>query len=48
MKQHDITTRVALVSAMQQAGYARFAADRTADKIFEPKLTVHEAVDLYW
>ena len=34
MKQHDITTRAALVSAMQQAGYARFAANRTADKIF--------------
>ena len=48
MKQHDITTREALVSAMQQVGYARFAAVRTADKIFEPKLTVHEAVDLYW
>ena len=34
MKQHDITTREALVSAMQQVGYARFAAIRTADKIF--------------
>jgi len=34
MKQHNITTRTALVSAMQQAGYARFAAERTADKIF--------------
>jgi hypothetical protein len=34
MKQHDITTREALVSAMRQVGYARFAAVRTADKIF--------------
>ena len=34
MRQHNITTREALVSAMQQAGYARFAANRTADKIF--------------
>jgi hypothetical protein len=34
MKQHNITTREAMVSAMQQAGYARFAAIRTADKIF--------------
>ena len=34
MKQYNITTRKALVSAMQQVGYARFAADRTADKIF--------------
>jgi len=52
MKRHNITTRRALVSAMQEAGYARFAANRTADKIFgedeQPKLTVHEAVDLYW
>ena len=35
MRQHDITTRKALVSAMRELGYARFAADRTADKIFE-------------
>ena len=52
MKRHSITTREALVSAMREFGYARFAADRTADKIFpkdeQPKLTVHEAVDLYW
>ena len=34
MKQHNITTREAVVSAMQQVGYARFAAIRTADKIF--------------
>ena len=34
MKQHTITTRKALVSAMQQVGYARHAATRTADKIF--------------
>jgi len=34
MKQYTITTREALVSAMQQVGYARFAAVRTADKIF--------------
>ena len=34
MKQHSITTRKALVSAMREFGYARFAADRTADKIF--------------
>ena len=34
MKRHNITTRKALVSAMQQVGYARHAADRTADKIF--------------
>jgi Holliday junction resolvasome RuvABC DNA-binding subunit len=34
MSQHDITTRKALVSAMRELGYARFAADRTADKIF--------------
>ena len=34
MRQHNITTREALVSAMRQAGYARFAANRTADKIF--------------
>ena len=34
MKQYNITTREAVVSAMQQVGYARFAADRTADKIF--------------
>ena len=34
MKRHNITTREALVSAMQQVGYARFAAIRTADKIF--------------
>ena len=39
MSQHDITTRKALVSAMQQVGYARFAADRTADKIFGVGLT---------
>ena len=52
MKQHTITTHTALVAALQQAGYARFAAIRTADKVFgedeKPKLTVHEAVDLYW
>ena len=35
MKRHGITTRKALVSAMRELGYARFAADRTADKIFE-------------
>jgi hypothetical protein len=34
MKQYTITTHTALVSALQQAGYARFAAIRTADKIF--------------
>ena len=34
MRQHGITTRKALVSAMRELGYARFAADRTADKIF--------------
>jgi hypothetical protein len=34
MKRHAITTRKALVSAMRELGYARFAADRTADKIF--------------
>jgi len=34
MRQHDITTRKALVSAMRELGYARFAAIRTADKIF--------------
>ena len=34
MKQHKITTHTALASALQQAGYARFAAIRTADKIF--------------
>jgi len=34
MKRHDITTRKALVSAMRELGYARFAAIRTADKIF--------------
>jgi len=34
MKQYNITTRKALVSAMRELGYARFAADRTADKIF--------------
>jgi len=34
MKQHSITTRKALVSAMRELGYARHAADRTADKIF--------------
>jgi hypothetical protein len=39
MKRHNITTRKALVSAMQQVGYARFAADRTADKIFGVGLT---------
>ena len=37
MKQYNITTRKALVSAMQEAGYARFAANRTADKIFKEK-----------
>jgi hypothetical protein len=35
MKQHEITTHRALVSALQQAGYARFAAIRTADKVFD-------------
>ena len=35
MKRYAITTRKALVSAMRELGYARFAADRTADKIFE-------------
>jgi uncharacterized tellurite resistance protein B-like protein len=39
MKQYDITTRKALVSAMRELGYARFAADRTADKIFGVGLT---------
>ena len=34
MKQHTITTHTALVAALQQAGYARFAAIRTADKIY--------------
>jgi hypothetical protein len=34
MKRHNITTREAVISAMQQVGYARFAAIRTADKIF--------------
>ena len=34
MKQRSITTRKALVSAMREFGYARQAADRTADKIF--------------
>ena len=34
MKQYNITTREAVVSAMRQVGYARHAADRTADKIF--------------
>ena len=34
MKQHDITTHTALAKALQDAGYARFAAIRTADKIF--------------
>jgi hypothetical protein len=34
MKQHTITTHAALVAALQQVGYARFAAIRTADKIF--------------
>jgi len=37
MKQHKITTHAALVSALQQAGYARFAAVRTADKIYSEK-----------
>ena len=37
MKQHKITTHTALVSALQQAGYARFAAIRTADKIYSEK-----------
>ena len=34
MKQHTLTTHTALVAALQQAGYARFAAIRTADKIY--------------
>ncbi len=34
MKRHAITTRKALVSAMRELGYARFAANRTADKIY--------------
>ena len=34
MRQRGITTRKALVSAMREFGYARHAADRTADKIF--------------
>ena len=34
MKQHTITTHTALAKALQDAGYARFAAIRTADKIF--------------
>jgi hypothetical protein len=34
MKRHNITTREAVISAMQQVGYARHAAIRTADKIF--------------
>jgi len=34
MKQHAITTHTALAKALQDAGYARFAAIRTADKIF--------------
>ena len=34
IKQQGITTHTALAKAMQEAGYARFAAIRTADKIF--------------
>ena len=34
MKRHGITTHTALAKAMQELGYARFAAIRTADKIF--------------
>ena len=37
MKQHEITTHTALAKALQDAGYARFAAIRTADKIFGEK-----------
>ena len=32
--QHGITTHTALAKALQEAGFARFAAIRTADKIF--------------
>ena len=34
MKQYNLTTHTALAKALQDAGYARFAAIRTADKIF--------------
>jgi len=34
MRQRGITTHTALAKAMQELGYARFAAIRTADKIF--------------
>jgi hypothetical protein len=34
MRQHGITTHTALAKALQELGYARFAAIRTADKIF--------------
>jgi len=34
MRQQGITTHTALAKAMQEVGYARFAAIRTADKIF--------------
>jgi hypothetical protein len=34
MKQQVITTHTELAKALQRAGYARFAAIRTADKIY--------------
>ena len=34
MKQQAITTHTELIAAMQKVGYARFAAVRTADRIF--------------
>jgi len=34
MLQQGLTTHTALAKAMQELGYARFAAIRTADKIF--------------
>ena len=34
MKQQGLTTHTAVAKAMQELGYARFAAIRTADKIF--------------
>lgn len=34
MRQHAITDHATLVAALRQAGFARFAAIRTADKIF--------------
>ena len=34
MRQRGLTTHTAVAKAMQELGYARFAAIRTADKIF--------------